>query len=478
MICEITCDNFAGGGGASCGIEMALGRSVDEACNHSPEALCMHMANHPGARHHRANLVKVDPRDVALGRPIGLAWFSPDCTHHSKAKGGKPKEKKIRDLAWVVNHWAWIVKPRVICVENVWEILGWGPLDKDGQPIPECRGQYFEDWIKDLRAAGYKVEYRELAACDYGVPTVRSRFFLIARRDGRPIIWPEATHGPGRLPYRQAAEIIDWSIPTRSVFDPTRPKEIVPATMARIAKGIERFVIDCPEPFLIKYHGGDARTHSLNEPLRTQDTSNRFGLVVPFFAPRYGEREGQEPRCQPVTAPLATVVPTGNGAQLVACYLAQHNRGAVGHSMNEPVSTLTGTCSQQQLVTAFLIKYYRTGTAVPLTSPLDTITTDDRFGLVTVHGEPWRIVDIGMRMLSPRELFRAQGFPDSYIIDPLFHGKRGLKPLSKSAQVRCCGNSVCPPLVAAVVRANVKLRNAGKRPGRKIWMPLFEEAAC
>lgn len=476
---EISTDGFCGGGGASCGMELALGRCVDEALNHSPRAIAMHERNHPGTRHHCQDIRKKDPLEVTQGRPVGLSWFSPDCTHHSRAKGGKPRSKGMRDLAWVVNHWAWRTRPRIIMVENVQELLSWGPLDEKGQPIPERRGEYFQDWVADLRCAGYRVEWRIIRACDFGAPTYRERLFIIARRDGRPIVWPEPTHGPGLIPYRQAWECIDWSQPMRSIFDPSRAKPLVDATMARIARGVNRFVLNDPEPFLVKYHGGgdsDCRSYSLHEPLRTLDTSNRFALIAPFFVPRYGERPGQDPRCQPVTTPLSTIVPTANGAQLVACFMAQHNGGATGHSLREPLSTITGRACQQQLVSAFLIKYYRTGTARPLTEPLDTITSDDRFGLVNVYGQDYVITDIAMRMLAPRELFRAQGFPESYVIDPEFDGR----PLSKTAQVECCGNSVCPPVVEALVRANVTLRGPSARRGRPRWTPLFgdEAQAC
>lgn len=551
---ELVCDNFAGGGGASLGMERALGH-VDVAINHDPRALAIHKANHPNTRHFEQSITSVDPLEATDGRPVGLAWFSPDCKHFSKAKGGKPVQKNIRDLAWVVVHWAKRVRPRVIMLENVEEFTTWGPLDPETQrPCKVQSGFTFHQWVKALRKLGYAVEWRELRACDYGTPTTRKRFFLIARCDGRPIIWPKPTHGEGLLPYRTAAECLDWSLPTKSIFNRKRP--LAEATMRRIARGVFRYVLEAERPFivplthhgkrknhdinapfktitaanrgelavvqphLVGYHRRDDSVYPIDDPLRTQDTSNRYALVAPhimvnttghsgcdssdpvptittgnhhylmapWFVARYGERPGQEPRTRSVQRPHPTVVPTQNGAQLCAAFLAQHNRGATGHETLKPMSTITAKGSQQQLVTShllihrnnadgesveaplrtitaggnhfhevrsFLIKYYGNGAGSDLREPLDTVTTRDRFGLVNVRGIDYQIVDIQMRMLSPRELFRAQGFPDSYIIDPEYNGK----PLTKTAQVKACGNSVCPQLAEALVRANVQLRH-------------------
>ena len=561
MLCpgEIICDNFAGGGGASLGIEMALGRGVDVAVNHDAEAVAMHAANHPGARHFCQSIMSIDPREAARGRPVGLAWFSPDCKHFSKAKGAKPVEKRIRDLAWIVVHWAEYVRPRVICLENVEEFRDWGPLADDGRPCPVQKGLTFQRWVKELRKRGYKVEWRELRACDYGSPTIRKRLFLIARCDGQPIVWPQPTHGPkgggGLLPYRTAAECIDWSRPCHSIFltrEEVRERKLrinrplAKATMRRIARGVKRYVLDAAEPFLVRTvttaQRGEqafvtpflARTdmHKSNagccypadEALRTVTSGGGHAVVSPFVAgvggrmgqsperpagrpfqtltakadsalvapllvPRYGEREGQAPRCQSIEAPMPTVVPSGNGANLVAAFMAQHNAGVVGHGMEEPVSTLTQRGTQQQmvavnlshqygsataggqgdprkplktittgghhaLVAAFLAKYYGTGGQdQDAREPLHTVPGKGRFSAVTIQidGRTYAIVDIGMRMLTPRELFRAQGFPSSYVIDPLHDGK----PLTKTAQIRMVGNSVCPQVASAIVAANV-----------------------
>lgn len=536
---ELIVDNFAGGGGASQGIEEALGRGPDVAINHDAEAIVMHEANHPGAKHYRANVWSVSP-DEACGRsPVGLAWFSPDCKHFSKAKGGKPVANRIRDLAWIVVRWAKEKRPRVIILENVEEFADWGPLLESGMPCPERRGLTFRRWVAELRRLGYRVEWRELRACDYGAPTTRKRLFLIARCDGEQIVWPAPTHGPGLRPYRTAAEIIDWAQPCHSIFLSREEgralgvkRPLAEATMARIAKGVQRYVIDAASPFIVNLtHQGGDRVEPIDEPLRTVTGAQRGekSLVTPFLVPRYGERPTQEPRTHAIDEPMPTVVPTANGGSLVAAhltkfrtgssgqsldqplptvtansfikrpagaptmgvvaaFLAQHNEGMVGHDVRTPLSTLTAKCSHQQLVAAhllslkgsdrrmasvgdpaptitaggfhvaevraFLMKYYGTAIGQSAGEPLDTVTARDRFGLVLVKGEPYEIVDIGMRMLTPRELFRAQGFPESYVIDPMYNGK----PMTKTAQIRMCGNSVCPPVARALVAANYTAR--------------------
>jgi len=486
---EIIVDNFAGGGGASTGIERALGVPVDVAVNHNPEALAMHLANHPQTKHFCQNICALDPREATQGRPVGLAWFSPDCKHFSKAKGGAPVEKRIRDLAWVVVHWAQMVRPRVICLENVEEFQDWGPLLADGRPCPESRGLEFRRWVRELRKAGYAVEWKELRACDYGAPTIRKRLFLIARRDGRPIVWPAPTHGPGLLPYRTAAECIDWSIPCPSIFE--RKKPLAEATMRRIARGVKRYVLDNARPFIVPvtHHGAD-RCNSIDEPIRTVTGAHRgeLALVAPSLMVNTSGHSGSD-----MLSPIPTIT-TGGHHALVAAFLAQHNGGATGHEATEPLSTITQAGTQQQLVTshllklrnncdgqacdealhtvclgghfgevrAFLMAYYGTDQAPQLDNPLPTCTSHDRFGLVTIQGVDYQIVDIGMRMLSPRELFRAQGFPDSYVIDPQHNGKS----LSKTAQTRCCGNSVCPPVAEAIVRANVVMDESFAVPSR------------
>ena len=650
---ELIIDNFAGGGGTSTGLEQAFGRPVDIAINHDPEALAMHAANHPYTTHLCESVWDVDPIKVTGNRPVGLVWLSPDCKHFSKAKGGKPVEKKIRGLAWVTLRWVAKCKPRVVMLENVEEFKTWGPLliaaDGSAKPDPAKKGKTFDSFIRQLRAHGYTVDYREMRGCDHDTPTIRKRFFLVARRDGIAIKWPEPTHGApdsigvraGKLlPYRTAAECIDFSLPCPSIFERDRP--LAPATLRRIAKGIMRYVVDAADPFIVgqggpvyggkpvsanqpfgtlttenhravvlptivpvTHQGGD-RTESINEPFRTITGAHRGEKalgVATLVQVGYGEREGQAPRAldiekplgtvvgeskhalvsavlvdaahgevspdgvkrwgtgaHDVEAPLGTVTASGNKAVATA-FLAKHYTGVVGSNLTDPIGTVTA-CDHHSLVTAFLTEHanastqrvmpadaplrticaqvkgghfsmvsahitkFRTGatgsdmntplptiTAGPkenpadaphalgivtsnlvklrgtstaagtdeplgtvsaggqhhaevrsfllayygasethsLTDPLNTVTSRDRFGLVTIQGQDYQIVDIGLRMLQPRELFRAQGFPDDYIIgdDPT----QGLK-LTKSAQVRMCGNSVCPPMAKALILAN------------------------
>jgi DNA (cytosine-5)-methyltransferase 1 len=480
---EIIIDSFAGGGGASTGIELALGRSPEVAINHDEEAIAMHAVNHPSTRHYVSDVWEVDPVEACGGRKVGLAWFSPDCKHFSKAKGGKPVDKNVRGLAWMVVRWAKTVKPRIIVLENVEEFQTWGPLVPDGKggsmPCPARRGLTFRRWVAQLRSAGYQVDWKELRACDFGAPTTRKRLFVIARCDGEPIVWPEPTHGPGgEFPYRTAAECIDFSIACPSIFltkkqakklgyDCRRP--LAENTLRRIARGVQRYIIDAKKPFIVP---------SSTAPLLIQTG--------------YGERKGQDPRCLNIQEPLGTVVACGikhavAQVQLerVAAFIAKHNGGneATGQELDAALDTVTcrdskslvtstlvklrGTSTAADVkapaptitaggnhiaeVRAFLVKYFGTDQDPRLEEPLHTITTKPRFALVTVHGEQYAIVDIGMRMLAPRELYRAQGFPDSYVIDFTYHGE----PLSKEAQVRMVGNSVSPPLAAALVRANV-----------------------
>jgi len=524
---ELFVDNFAGGGGASTGIEMATGRSVDIAINHDPAAIAMHQANHPETEHYCESVWDVDPRKVTAGRPVGLCWLSPDCKHFSKAKGGKPRDKNIRGLAWVALRWAATVRPRVIILENVEEFVTWGPLTPDGYPNPKQKGRTFRSFVNALRRHGYAVEWRELRACDYGAPTIRKRLFLIARCDGRPIVWPEPTHGDpqspevkaGRLkPWRTAAEIIDWSIPCPSIFERARP--LAENTLRRIARGIQRFVIDNPKPFVIKfqqnsigqplnrpldtvmagaarfrlvtpyiarigqtgfgadrlqyeaekplttittkaehlliapfltqYHSYDdsARGQTLDRPLLTQDTSNRYGLVAAFIAKHYGGMTGVG-----ADTPLPTTTMRGTQNQLVTSHLVKlRGTCADGQPVTEPMPTITAGGLHVGEVRAFLLKYYGSAdNGQQLDEPLHTITTKDRFGLVTIEGVEYQIVDIGMRMLEPHELFAAQGFPLNYIIDRDANGKS----YPKSAQVARCGNSVPPPFAEALVRANL-----------------------
>jgi DNA (cytosine-5)-methyltransferase 1 len=466
---ELVVDLFAGGGGASTGIEQAIGRHVDIAVNHDPEAVALHAMNHPQTQHFVSDVFEVDPRQVTEGRPVGLLWASPDCKHFSKAKGGKPVSKKIRSLAWVVVKWARLVQPRMIFLENVEEFQTWGPLAEDGRPCPVRKGLTFRRWVRELEREGYTVEWRELRACDYGAPTTRKRLFLVARRDGEPIVWPKPTHGPGLKPYRTAAECIDWSIPAPSIFERSRP--LAENTQRRIARGVMRYVVNAAQPFIVHMAHGEGKpggvkrwgsgAHAIDKPMPTLTTKAEHLLAVPTLVQTgYGERPGQAPRSLDLHAPLGTVVSSQKHA-LVAAFLAKHYTGVIGTPLQRPIDTITAT-DHHSLVTvstagdhaeevrALLIKFYGTDQDPRLDEPLHTITTKDRFGLVVVKGEVYAIADIGMRMLEPRELYRAQGFPESYIIDRRPDGT----PLPKHAQTRMCGNSVSPAMARALVRAN------------------------
>jgi len=533
---ELVVDLFAGGGGASTGIEQAIGRHVDIAINHDPEAISLHEANHPQTRHFVSDVFEVDPVVVTDGQPVGLLWASPDCKHFSKAKGGKPVSKKIRSLAWVVVKWAAAVKPRVICLENVEEFQTWGPLGADNKPCPLRKGKTFQQWKRQLERMGYVVEHRELRACDFGAPTIRKRLFLVARRDGMPIVWPDATHGkPDSLPVKQkklkpwrtAAECIDWSVPAPSIFE--RSKPLADATCRRIAKGIMRYVVEASDPFVVSIANWSSDSvRPATEPLSTVTANPKGGhhaLCVPTLVQTgYGEREGQAPRALDLGKPLGTVV-AGQKHALVSAWLAKHYTGVVGSHLADPMGTATtvdhhslvtaklvhmghgegkdgtkrfshgirsvadplntvtasgaaagivtthmlklrgdnvGSAASEPLhtisaqgthhaeVRAFLIKYYGTDQDPAITEPLHTVTTKDRFGLVTIQGTEYAIVGIGLRMLTPRELYRAQGFPEAYRIDTGADGRH----TTKTAQVRMCGNSVCPPLAHALVAAN------------------------
>lgn len=401
---ELVIDNFAGGGGASLGIERALGRCVDVAINHSAAAIAMHRRNHPKTKHYCEDIWAVDPVEVAGGRPVGLAWFSPDCTHFSRAKGGKPRKKKIRGLAWVVIRWAKRVRPRVIILENVAEFQTWGPLTEEDRPCPKRKGQTFKSWVGQLKRYGYRVEWRELSAADYGAPTTRKRLFLVARCDGRPIVWPEPTHGPGRLPYRTAAECIDWSLPCPSIFERERP--LAENTMKRIAKGLQRYVLECPEPFILAKHYGGVVGQDLGKPIGTVTGVDHHSLCTAFLSKFYGTNVGSHPE-----APMPTVTGGGNHVAEVRVFLIKYySQGSVCQSCAEPMHTLTGKA---------------------------------RMGLVVIEGQEYQIADIGLRMLQPRELARAQGFPDEYELTG-----------TKAQQVQHIGNSVCPVMAEVLVKAN------------------------
>jgi len=455
-------DLFAGGGGASKGLEAALGRPVDIAINHSPVALAVHEANHPHTRHLTADIWEVRPRDATRGRPVDVLWASPDCTHFSVAKGGKPREQGIRSLAWVVVDWAREVRPSVIFLENVAEFRTWGPLGPDGRPDKARMGETFEQWRGELELLGYEVDYRVLTASHYGAPTSRRRLFLVARCDGEPIRWPEPTHGPGLLPYRTAAECIDWSIPCPSIFG--RKKPLAEKTLRRIALGIKRFVIENPAPFIVGVGGRAGQSHptAIDAPVGTITTKNDRALVVPTLVQTgYGERNGQTPRALDLHQPLGTIVAGGSKHALVAAFLAKHYGGVVGQPLTQPTGTIT-TQDHHAVVTAqlgpdrspqvraFLASYFGSPADIgqAVTDPLRTVTTRDRFGLVTVEGVGYQITDIGMRMLEPHELLRAQfgRFAAAYDMTAA---------KTKAAKVRLIGNSVAPECAEAVVLANL-----------------------
>ncbi len=508
---EIIVDLFAGGGGASEGIRQALGRHPDLAVNHDEDAIACHTANHPTTEHACASVWNVEPRVACAGRPVGLLWASPDCRHFSRAAGGRPKWKSVRALPGVVLTWATRVRPRVIVVENVREFLGWGPLLEDGRPCPDRIGRSFNVWVGRLRGLGYRVQWRELCAADLGAPTIRTRLIVVARCDDAPIVWPQPTHHrvPGLFgqPWRTAAEIIDWSLPCPSIFDRRRP--LADKTLARVAEGVRRYVLDAAEPFVVSVtHAGGFRGQSLRAPLATVTCANRGekALVVPTLVQTgYGERAGQAPRVPGLDKPLGTLVAGGGkhalvsaflagcGGRagqsppksvaapmntitakadqiLVAAFVAQHNGGVIGRGAGEPVSTISTAGSQQNLVecalsdtdragaervAAFMIRYNGLNIGQDLREPLGSVTSKPRFALVTVHGIPLPIADIGMRMLAVDELRRAQGFPDGY---DLTAGGR----LSKTAQIRLIGNSVVPAVAAAVVRANLASHRAAE----------------
>lgn len=550
---ELVVDNFAGGGGASTGIELATGYSVDIAINHDPEAIKMHKVNHPNTKHYCENVWEVDPVKACKGHPVGLAWFSPDCKHFSKAKGGKPVEKNIRGLAWVVLKWAALVRPRVIMLENVEEFQTWGPCipirDKDTgrvivsmvgrhdrekneprtrvadpgevvpvdrqifQPDPKRSGQTYKKWRKQLEALGYEIDTKELVAADYGAPTMRKRFFMIARCDGKPIVWPEPTHGPAdseavkaglAKPYVGAYTQLDFSMPCPSIFDTSKEikekygiravRPLAQKTMDRIARGLKKFVLDNPEPFIIQCnHGGERRQNDIKEPLPTITGKHGYGIVEPKIVPYmgtnttnhpggncknpihtittgnqqclisptliqyYSETSKDEVRSQSIEDPIMTVdgsnryglvtsflhkyydggytgagdtvenplptVTSWDHNSLCAVNLIQMNNHCDGRDVKEPIPTITAGDGHFGEVRAFLIKYYGQGTGQDVKEPLDTVTSRDRFGLVTINGTDYKIVDIGLRMLEPKELYGCQGFPDDYIIDHDYTGK-------------------------------------------------------
>lgn len=479
---ELIVDNFAGGGGASTGIEMATGYSVDIAINHDPEAIRMHKANHPSTKHYCESVWDVDPVKACKGHPVGLAWFSPDCKHFSKAKGGKPKDKAIRGLAWVALRWAGLVRPRVIILENVEEFKTWGPLNRSHRPIKNKQGVTFKKFVKQFKELGYDVEFNELVAADYGAPTKRKRFFMIARCDGKPIKWPKHTHGPlnseevkaGLVkPYVGAYTKLDFSIPCPSIFDTSAEikekygiravRPLADKTMQRIARGIKKFVIDNQEPFIVPIGYGERqgqapRIHDIREPLPTIVSSGKHYLCAPALIQYHSETSKDDVRGQMIKEPLMTV-DGSNRYGLVTSFLSKFYKSGTGQDIREPLHTITTSAGHFGEVRAFLIKYYGEGTGQDIKAPLDTITSKDRFGLVTIEGVEYQIVDIGLRMLEPKELYGCQGFPDDYIIDHDFEGKT----YSRTEQVKRCGNAVPPPFAQAIVKANLPELCVGKR---------------
>jgi DNA (cytosine-5)-methyltransferase 1 len=554
---ELIVDNFAGGGGASTGIEMATGMSVDIAINHDPEAIKMHKANHPSTRHYCESVWDVDPIKACKGHPVGLAWFSPDCKHFSKAKGGKPKDKNIRGLAWVTCRWAALVRPRVIMLENVEEFKTWGPLNRSHRPIKKKQGETFKKFVRQLEELGYEVQTKELVAADYGAPTKRKRFFMVARCDGQPITWPEHTHAPADSeevkkglckPYIGACTEIDFSLPCPSIFDTSEEikekygiravRPLATKTMERIARGLKKFVLDNAEPFIVQCNHSGANwdyCRNMNEPLPTITAKHGFGIVEPYIV-QIGQTGFTEDRSKDVRDPLTTIVsknehclisPTliqyhsettdravrgqkldqplntvdgsnryglvtsflhkyydggyqGAGDTLknplptitardhnsiCAASLIQMNNHCDGRDIKEPLPTITAGDGHFGEVRAFLIKYYGECTGQDIKAPLDTVTSHDRFGLVTVNGVDYQIVDIGLRMLEPRELYGCQGFPDDYIIDHDYTGKK----YSRTEQVKRCGNAVPPPFARALVKANLpELCNHERMPNMSI----------
>lgn len=558
---ELIVDNFAGGGGASTGIELATGRPVDIAINHDPDAIAMHKANHPYTTHYCESVWDVDPKKVCRGRKVGLAWFSPDCKHFSKAKGGKPVDKNIRGLAWIVLKWAGTVRPRVIILENVEEFQTWGPVRK-GKPVKSRAGETFRKWKEQLESLGYCIEHRELVAADYGAPTIRKRFFLIARCDGKPIVFPEKTHAPAgseevkegrKKPWRSAAEVIDWSLPCPSIFDTSAEikekygiravRPLAENTIKRIIRGLDKFVLNTSAPFLVMVnHTGEFRGQEITDPVQTVTAKNGYGLVSPILEPysiwtiskaeqcllmpslvQYHTEQSEKARGQKVTEPLMTL-DASNRYGVSAAYLTKYygnERGGIsaadplhtvtakdreavtavhmekfysggytgcGSSAKEPLGTITAV-DHNGISATFLSKFYKTGIGQETSDPLHTVTTSpghfgltivklerentdlghwneirelinqyadykigcDEILLISIRNQKYFISDIGLRMLTPKELYAANGFPADYIIDKDCDGKT----YGKTKQVARCGNAVPPPFAEAIVRANL-----------------------
>lgn len=571
---EIIVDNFAGGGGASTGMELATGRPVAIAINHDPDAILMHRTNHPYTEHLQASVWDVDPREVCRGRPVGLAWFSPDCKHFSKAKGAALVDRNIRGLAWIVLRWAGTVRPRVIILENVEEFVTWGPVRK-GKPVKKKAGQTFQKWKRQLLELGYQVEHREIVAADLGAPTTRKRFVLVARCDGRPIVWPERTHGPrdseevrdGRLmPWKSAAEIIDWSVPCYSVFASKRElkekygvnavRPLADNTMRRVIRGVDKFTIRSGRPFIVECnHGGDGHARSTEEPVNTVTRKYTGGICAPALVPftfsntggsvgeslrgpvgtvrtaggqvlaaaniiQYHTEQTENVRANGLRMPLPTVDASnryglttaqfveyfGNGQPIdvrkpmhtvtshdreaiVCAHICKYYGGVIGAEAQEPLPTVTAV-DHNAVAAAHIVEFKGQDIGQDADRPLRTITAsagefadcraklmeagsqdlmhwpevrdllnrhcgyemaDDEILLLEIGGGLYFIADILLRMLTPRELYNAMGFPPDYIIDRDYLGNE----YGKTKQVARCGNAVCPPMATALVRANL-----------------------
>lgn len=486
---ELIVDLFAGGGGASAGIEAALGRPPDIAINHDPAAIQMHEANHPATKHYCESVYDVDPMKATAGQPVGLLWLSPDCRHFSRAKGGAPVSPMVRGLAWIGLRWAKRVRPRVVHLENVPEFQTWGPLLPDGRPNPERAGETFRAFVREWKRYGYDIEWRVSIAANDGAPTTRKRLYLTARCDAEPIVWPVPTYGKlGKpKPWRTAAQCIEWDVPCPSIF--SRKKPLATATCRRIARGIARYVLQ-GKPFIVQVAHGDHvarpgdRCTGLDSPIGAVTKTNNHALVAPVIC-RMGHGDKQ---WNGADEPLTTVTAQGNHHALVAAFLAKHNGGTTGQPLTEPLHTIAGHINKglvaasmiqigqrhgrgdqpldvpmgtvmptqrAALVAAFLVQYYSQGSQdQPLTEPMATVVTRARHGLVlvTIDGTDYALVDIGMRMLTPRELANAQGFPPDYVLTG-----------TKAQQIARIGNSVCPPVAAALVAANIPRPKQVKR---------------
>lgn len=542
FLSEKIVDSFAGGGGASTGIELVTGRVVDIAINHDPDAILMHKTNHPHTTHYQASVWDVDPVEVCGGSPVGLAWFSPDCKHFSKAKGAALVDRNIRGLAWIVLRWAGTVRPRVILLENVEEFQTWGPVRK-GKPVKSKAGQTFRRWKQQLTDLGYQIEHRELVAADYGAPTTRKRFVLVARCDGKPIVWPEPTHAPAgspevksgkKLPWRSAAEIIDWSVPAYSIFDSREEilkkygakavRPLADNTMRRVIRGVDKFTIKSGKPFIVECnHKGDGRTRSVEEPVNTLTRRYTGGLCDPVLAPFTFSNTGGSVGAG-AEDPVHTIR-TAGGQVLAAANLIQYHteqtENVRANGLNNPIPTVDAS-NRYGLTCANLVEYYGNGNPIDISEPMHTVTAHDREALAAAHivefkgqdigqdpnkplrtitasagefavcravlgkadgrpmghwpeirnllnrycgyrladdevlllvirGVAYYIADITLRMLTPRELYNAMGFPLDYIIDRDYKGNA----YGKAKQVARCGNAVCPPMAEAMVRANL-----------------------